>query len=44
MIERGIYSIRRDIQQATGEAIEIPEIETTSEPEVYTIQTQFLRK
>jgi hypothetical protein len=44
ILEEGIYSIGQDIQQATGETAAIPVIETTSEPEVYTIQTQFLRK
>jgi hypothetical protein len=39
MLERGIYSISLDIQSATGEPVEIE-----TEPEVYTIQTQFLRK
>jgi hypothetical protein len=39
MLERGIYSISLDVQRATGEPVEM-EIE----PEVYTIQTQFLRK
>jgi hypothetical protein len=44
ILEEGIYGIGQDIQRATGEATEIPVIETTSEPEAYTIQTQFLRK
>jgi len=39
MLERGIYSISLDIQGATGEPMDIG-----TEPEVYTIQTQFLRK
>jgi hypothetical protein len=39
MLEAGIYSISLDVQSATGEPVEIE-----TEPEVYTIQTQFLRK
>ncbi|MDT7859232.1 MAG: hypothetical protein RQ930_04315, partial [Candidatus Aenigmarchaeota archaeon] len=38
-LEREIYSISLDIQGATGEPIEIE-----TEPEVYTIQTEFLNK
>jgi hypothetical protein len=44
ILEEGIYGISQDIHQATGGSVEIPVTETTSEPEVYTIQTQFLRK
>jgi hypothetical protein len=46
MLETGIYSTAQDIQQETGETSEIPteEIATETEPEVSTIQTQFLRK
>jgi hypothetical protein len=45
-LEMGIYSTAQDTQQATGETTEIPteEVTTETEPEVYTIQTQFLRK
>jgi len=43
-LEEGIYGIGQDIQGATGETTEVPIEETTSEPEVYTIQNQFLRK
>jgi len=39
MLETGIYSISLDIQNATGEPVEIE-----TEPDVYTIQTQFLNK
>jgi len=46
MLEMGIYSTAQDIQQASGETIEMPteEITTETEPDIYTIQTQFLRK
>jgi hypothetical protein len=44
ILEEGIYDIGQDIHRATGESTEIPVVETTSEPEVYTIQTKFLRK
>jgi len=42
-LDEAVYGVSQDVHQATGETTEIPE-ETTSEPEVYTIQNQFLRK